>query len=561
MRLRRRWAAVGLGVVWGWIALGLIGNQAVAATEADDTTPLIVTDEGETKTPTATRGAASTASPESPTTSPAPNQPNPPPSAPPSRPPAGLAGEQEVVRKAIIESSTLLDPTQHSLGTLQDRLAAGGDGAENPLLPQSPTSAPSPLPEPESSAAVKAVEPIMGNAPFASEGKPDRGPVVMGAELNSNDAVTPLSPEQTPPEFLDGPIVEPTDPWVFSVETAALFDDNIRLSGRDQQEDLVFVLSASIAWQWGDVRLKRGSWARVYYEATGIAFVQQSDENNVDHDLQAGVQKRAGKLAAALEGRYRRLSGATPDLGDRVQRDDYQLKASGAYEFSGKTFVEGNAAWNSVRYQEAGLADYDEFLGELFAGYELSGRTKIAAGGAVGRLQVADVGQQNFQRALVKVTRASTGALGFTGKAGAEFRQSATGQQVTPVFSLAADYEPIEDSTKITGEVFRETVSSGALAGENYLRTGAAVRLNQRLGSRFVAGLEVGYEHLNYVEVGAGQASGRADDFLFAKPSLKYEFNARRRAEVFYSYRQNDSSLEDFSFSANQWGLAIGLDF
>ena len=546
--LKRCWRVVLAAVAWTAFSSDTVLAQELKP--ADDSRPLIVSEEG---APKAALPPQDTTMEESKTpVVPAPT------ATPEPRPPGSPAGELEVVRKAIVESTALLDPTKPVVETGP---VPGIDASANPLLPQSVTSNPPPLSTPETSAAVKPVGPIMGSAPFAQESKPDGGPVVMSADLNPNDAVTPLSPDQTPPEFLDGPIVEPTDPWVFSVEVASVYDDNIRLSSTNAQQDLLFVMSASIAWQWGDVRLKRGSWARVYYEATGIVFVEQSDENNIDHDFQAGVQKRAGRFAAALEGRYRRLSGATPDLGDRVQRDDYQAKLSGAYDLSGRTFLEGNASWNAVRYQEAGLADYDEFLGELFAGYEVSGRTKVAAGGAAGQLRVSGADRQNFQRALVKVTRASTGALGLTGKAGAEFRQTKSGNTTTPVFAVTADYEPIEDSTRVTGEVFRETVASGALAGENYLRTGGALRVTQRLGSRFIAGLEAGYERLEYAEADQSIASGRSDDYFFAKPSLKYEFNTRRRAEVFYSFREDDSSLEDFSFTANQWGLSFGLDF
>lgn len=546
LRLR---IVVWTGLVWIGFGVGTLSAQVAVSTL--ESAPLIVKDGADSTDPAAAEGVAE-APAQAALPSPASKE------VPPS---PALAGEKEVVRKAIVVGEILLDPTKPTLDTPPPGRITTSDPSVNPLLPQNPAMANPSLTDPENSAAVKRVEPIMGSAPFAPEGQPDGGPVMLGADLQPDSAVSPLSPEQTPPELLDGPIVEPTDAWVFSVDVASVYDDNIRLSSTDAQQDFLFVMSASIAWQWGDVRLKRGSWARVYYEATAVAFAEQSDENSVDHDFQAGVQKRAGRLATALEGRYRRLSGATPDLGDRVQRDDYQARLSGVYELSGRTFLEGNASWNAVRYQEAGLADYDEFLGGMFAGYEVSGRTKVSAGGAVGQLRVADAGRQDFQRALVKVNRASTGALGLTGKAGAEFRQTRSGNNITPIFAVTADYEPVEDSTRVTAEVFRETVASGALAGENYLRTGGALRLSQRLGSRFIAGLEAGYEQLKYEETTAGAESGRADDYFFAKPSLKYEFNTRRRAEVFYSFREDDSSLEDFSFTANQWGLSFGLDF
>lgn len=479
----------------------------------------------------------------------------------------GAPSADAVIRQDGLSGGALLDPTQPAQEVRPAEFPGTG-ALSNPLLPAAGDGimVRPPLTTPEDSSTFNpplSRPPVTATTPFAQElpAGQGNGPVVLGTDLDSGDIPTALGPDQGMEDFLDEPLVESTDPWVFSVETAALYDDNIRLSGVNQEDDFLFMLTASVAWQWGDVDRKKSSWARIFYEATGIAFAGSGDENSVDHDFKAGGQVRGSRLAVALEGRYRKLSGATPDLGDRVDRDEYGAKLGGSYELTGKTFLEAGASWNAVDYREKSLADYDERMAEAFAGYEWSGRTKVAVGGAVGQLDVDRTGRQDFQRALVKVTRASTGALGLTAKAGAEFRQTGRGDKTTPVFAISADWEPVEDSTKVTLEAFRETVASGSLAGENYLRTGAALRILQRLGSRFAAGLEGGYEKLDYEATLAGTASGRSDDYFYARPGLKYEFNARRRAEVFYTFREDESSLEEFSFTANQWGLSFGLDF
>jgi len=533
------------------LGMGMVGQWSLWSQDGaglEDRVPQIVSDD---PLPPSTPAADLPGGPQTSPPVPAALPPNPAPAAPAAPAPVG---DDETVRKAAVETPVLVDPTAKGLT---------GDGAwlATPLLPAPGGLS---LSTPETSAAiteVKTSKPITASTPFRKEKPASSGPVVMGTDLEPNAAVTPMSPEQTPPEFADAPVLTGTDPWVFSVELASLYDDNVRLSNRDQQSDFVFMLTASVAWQNGDVKKKRGSWARVFYEATGLAFAKDSQENNVDHDFQAGGQKRWGSLAVALEGRYRRLSGATPDLGDRVQRDEYGVKASGEYDVGGRTFLEANAGYHAVRYQESALADYDEWLAEGFAGYEWTGRTRLAVGGAVGRMDVQGSGKQDFQRALVKVSRASSGALGLNAKAGAEFRQTGSGNDVTPVFAMGADWEPVADSTRVSVQAFRETVASGALAGENYLRTGAALRLAQQIGTRFSAGLETGYEQLQYSGTSSGVSSGRADDYFFARPSLKYEFAGSRHAEVFYSFREDDSSVEDFSFNANQWGLAFGLEF
>ena len=480
----------------------------------------------------------------------------------PENPAAAPGSGVEETKKAILGDPVLLDPT---IPTEELRAAIiPGEPETGALLPSGSVDRPAgtpPLVEPGAGEKKAVRPPITGSAPFASETKSGSGPVVMGTDLEPSAAVTALAPEQTPPEMLDAPLVESADPWVFRVEQISVYDDNIELSNRGKQADFVFMLRASVAWQRGDLERRRGSWARVFYEATGSVFMDRSDENSLDHDLQAGGQRRWGDLATALEGRYRYLSGATPDLGDRVQRQEYEARLGAAYDLSGRTFVEAGAGWNGIDYQEAAYADFEEWAVEGFAGYELSGRTKLAAGAAVGQLKVKGAAPQDYQQALVKVTRASTGALGLTGRAGAEFRQMERGDEVTPVFALTADWEPIADGTRVTAEGFRETVASGSLGGETYLRTGGALRLLQQLGSRFAAGLETGYEQLAYSGISDGAGAGRTDDYFFARPSLKYEFNARRRAELFYHFREDDSTSDDFSFTANQWGLSFGLDF
>ncbi len=475
-------------------------------------------------------------------------------------PGAGLQGER-ALQTGNDEAGTPASRNSQAGDPQQSATPSTGD-AVGTLLPGRKTEVTGGPPlSPAELEAIPQALPVTASTPFAPAPDQGGGPVVMGTDLQPNAAVTPLLPDNMTPEFLDEPLVLEEDPWVFGVEVSALYDDNIRLSSRDPQDDFLFVLGTSVAWQWGDTVKKRGSWARLYYQATGIFFLKENAENKVDHDLQAGGQKRWGRLAAAMEGRFQRLSGATPDLGDRVERNDSRVSARVTYDMGGRTFVEAESSWNAVRYEDDNLADYDEWAVEGFAGYELSGRTRVAAGGAVGQLDVAGAGTQDFQRALVKLNRASTGALGMTGKAGAEFRQTRHGSTTTPVFALAADWEPVEDGTQVTVEAFRESVSSGSLAGENYLRTGGALRLFQDLGPRFGAGLAAGYERLDYSQAGSGRASGREDDYYFVRPSLKYEFAARRRAEVFYSFREDDSSLEDFSFTANQWGLSFGLEF
>ena len=176
----------------------------------------------------------------------------------------------EETKKAIPGNSVLLDPT---LPPEELRAAIlTGEPQTGTLLPTGRGDLPQgtpPFAELRSEERRVAKPPITGSAPFASEPKSGSGPVVMGTDLEPDAAVTALAPEQTPLEMLDAPLVESADPWVFRVEQVSVYDDNIELSSRGKQADFVFMLRASVAWQRGDLERRRGSWARVFYEATG----------------------------------------------------------------------------------------------------------------------------------------------------------------------------------------------------------------------------------------------------------------------------------------------------
>jgi hypothetical protein len=249
------------------------------------------------------------------------------------------------------------------------------------------------------------------------------------------------------------------------------------------------------------------------------------------------------------------------ELSDRVDRDEAAGKLRLRYDVSSRTSLEASGAYNTVKYREAAFADYDEWVAETFVGYALSGRTRLGAGGAIGSMDVAGRESQNFTRALAKVTTEATGKLTLDAKGGVEFRTTGAGHDTTPIFNVSAEYRP-SGRTSASVSVYRDVTASGAVEDENLTRTGIAARVQQKVGSRLSAGLEAGYEKMKYATTEAGTvSSGREDEYFFVRPSLRYEFREGRRAEIYYSFREDDSTLSNFDFTANQAGLAIAFDF
>ncbi len=389
------------------------------------------------------------------------------------------------------------------------------------------------------------------------------GPVSVTTELSPLEPAIPLMPEgmeNAPLEALAP--VEAKKRWTLSVESRAIYDDNISLSrpGKEE-EDFVFLLTPSLRYQRGDVTSKQGTYVSAGYAASASVFASHSEENSLDHSLGFDAQKRLGRLVLGVDGRYQRLSGATVELSDRVDRDEAAARVRARYELGGNTMIDASAGWNSVHYREGALEDYDEWVAETYVGYRFSGRTEVAVGGAMGQLNVEGQQKQDFTRALVKVSVAPAGKLTLEAKGGMEWRDTEAGSQDTPVFDITAAYRPTA-RTAISGTVYRDVTASGSVDGENVTRTGASLRVQQSLGRSLTAGIEAGYEELDYEPARAGApGSRRKDEYFFIRPSLRYELRQGRRLELYYSRRHDDSTIDLYDFDAAQAGLAFACDF
>ena len=391
---------------------------------------------------------------------------------------------------------------------------------------------------------------------------PPTGPVSLTTELFPNSA-TPLLPEGAEEMDLEsGLTIESNKRWTFSVETRTIYDDNIFLSSKGKEKrDVVFLLTPSVTYRRGDTAVRRESYATVGYSPSASFFVDESGENSVDHTARVDMQKRFGNLAVGVDGRYQRLSGATVELSDRVDRDEAGVRLRARYDISSRSAVEASAAWSTVNYRDSSLADYDEWVAETFVGHQLSDRMRVSAGGAVGSMKADGRESQHFTRALVKVGREAAGKLTLDAKGGVEFRETGRGSQTTPVFNVNGEYRPT-GRTSLGASFYREVTASGSVTDENVTRTGVAVRVQQMLGRRLAAGVESGYEQLEYAASEPGTlSSGREDEYFFIRPSLRYEFKEGRRAEIYYSLREDHSTVSTFDFEANQTGLTLAFDF
>lgn len=371
--------------------------------------------------------------------------------------------------------------------------------------------------------------------------------------------VSPLlneSPDVAPPI---PPILSTGKRVQFSLDVEGVYDDNIFFSSKDPTSDYIFVASPKLTLQTGDFRAREESFATLNYNPQAIFFAKGEDENTLDQNLRVEIQYAIARLAINFQANYQHLSGATPDLGDRVDRDQTSARLKLSYGWGPKLEAETNFLYTGTNYDPEGLADFSEFVNETFLSYQMSARTKASFGVGVGRLEVDGFGHQTFERLLVQVISEVGARLTLKAKGGVEYRQTDLGDETTPIFALSMDYK-LRESTTLALEAYRDVSASGGSPGENLTRTGIAAKVRQRLTKKLTGIISAGYEQLSYTAA-ESDLGGREDHYYFVRPSIQYELKEGRRFEVYYLHRTNDSDQSENSFEGNQVGASVGIDF
>ena len=145
------------------------------------------------------------------------------------------------------------------------------------------------------------------------------------------------------------------------VRGSVLYDDNIYISERNKQDDVIWTLSPGVLLATGDYRQKEENLAALQYVPTFLFFTEQSKNNAVDQDVQARVQFHPASWTFQLYQGYQRYSGAVADVGQRVSRNIYTTEASANYEISPKTSIE-------LRGRQY-IIDYDDVASSAVSGY------------------------------------------------------------------------------------------------------------------------------------------------------------------------------------------------
>jgi hypothetical protein len=227
------------------------------------------------------------------------------------------------------------------------------------------------------------------------------------------------------------------------------------------------------------------------------------------------------------------------------------------YAIGGKTGVRAEFGYERADYDV--LSGFDEWRADLYATYAIGGKTSVGVGYGFGQLRPDAQGSQDYQRALVRADWQATAKMAVAAWGGADFRKGDGADDTTAVFGFELTGD-LREGTRIRLAAGRDIGASALIDTETYTLTRYSASIEQRLGERFTGVLEAGLEDYDYT--GGGElAGGRSDQSFYLRPALRYRLRGDLTAEVFYAFRDDDSSIDLLDFESNQIGASVHYEF
>ncbi|PTX98030.1 hypothetical protein DB345_04115 [Spartobacteria bacterium LR76] len=341
---------------------------------------------------------------------------------------------------------------------------------------------------------------------------------------------------------------------------AMVYDDNIFISNTNRVADVIWSVTAGLAFELGDYRNLKENFLIAEWYGTGYFYTQNPQQNAFNQAAALLGQYRWSKLTGQVESRYQYLTGPDREVGAFTDRQLFVNALRFNYDYSDKTTFDAEFLQNTQVFKSY-LNQYDYRL-KLGGDYRILPKVKLGGEGVAGILNVEDSPLQYYQQLRARLRYEATGKLAFKVSGGIEFRQFQGMSEVKlePVFSLGLEYKPF-DGTLISLTGYRDVIGSNSLEGQNYVATGVQFSIQQRVLQKFFVGVAIGYENDTYFATESNIDSSRVDNYIFARPSISYNVAEWAKTGVFYEYRNNDSNESSSSFYDNRIGVELNLTF
>jgi hypothetical protein len=373
------------------------------------------------------------------------------------------------------------------------------------------------------------------------------------------------------------PVAETPRRFHYSLQLVVrgVYDDNINISQTHQASDFYTSIEPTISFGLGGTGEDQTNFLAFVYAPNVFLFADHSNLDAFQHLIHLAGQRQFAKLTVSLGEDIQILNStnltslndttgrqANIDVGQKIRENIFDSKLGASYDLSSKTFLTANAEYRVYDYPS--LISSETVSGSLFFNYNYGAKIVVGVGGTGGYDKAQSLTpDQYFEQGNLRMSYQVTGKVNFAATGGVEVREfsnNARGQYISPVYTLEGGYSPF-DGTNITISGSRQTRNSAVISGGDFASTQINLGLKQRLLQRFFLGLNAGYENDDYFSVISGLNVSRTDNYYYFQSSIDANVTRFWTIGAYYLHRQDNSSLGNFKFSDNQFGVRIALTF
>lgn len=408
----------------------------------------------------------------------------------------------------------------------------------------------------------------------------DSVPAAIAPALDTADA---LNPPRAAVQFNPGEEVEHAySPQPRRFRYALLFrirgvyDDNINLSQVNKLSDYYVAIEPTIAFGLGDIFEKAENYIRLDYSPSMFLFLDHSEDDALQHLIHLEGHHRFRRLDLTMMQDVQILDGAdfgsstnglggqfaNVDVSSRTRVDIYTTQLRASYALTAKTSMSSGVNSTITHYPD--LISSEVISGDLFINYAYGDKLTLGLGGTAGYNFVDDPNpDQGFEQANVRLSYQVAAKINLVATGGVEFRQFENGSRgayISPVVDINATYQPF-DGTSLSLEFSRRTLNSAVLAGQDFASTNLSASARQRLLQRVYLGFYVGYQNSDYFSTISGVNATRRDNYYYIQPAIDVIITRFWSAGAYYLHRQDESSVDQFTFGNNQVGFRTVLSF
>jgi hypothetical protein len=256
------------------------------------------------------------------------------------------------------------------------------------------------------------------------------------------------------------------------------------------------------------------------------------------------------------------------ETGQQTPEKSFNTTATVSYEVGPKTLIDLSVT-RSERDSELTVdtpgnpvLDTERWSGTGLFHYRASPRLDVAVGLKLGRDRVSNSTDMNVSEPQFTFNWRPTDKVSISGEYGRESRRFLEGEVQdlkSQVYSASLSYQPAQVTTlTLSGN---RQVSPSYFANQLTRNIGWSVNVQQRLLQRlFLSG---GYSRgdVTYLAIEQGFGEQRGDSFESYNFGLSTTISRRGSISLSYQRSTNFSSISEFGFTSNQYGMTLSYRF